>query len=167
MKQPTDARIMGVVRRRDSAMKSTRIRMIVVAMVVCLFAVGMATFLNYFKYRSTTDRLVKARLVVIGKSIENTIQASLAVGLSFSDLDMLPEQMERELAADDTILGIKVFDTTGKALYATDRLRHLRAVPRTWCDAADWRGNADWFVNEGNESIVGIASKNKFGLIGG
>lgn len=65
--------------------------MIIVAIVVSLFATGMATFLNYFKYRSTTDRLVKARLVVIGKSIENTIQASLAVGLSFSDLDMLPE----------------------------------------------------------------------------
>ena len=141
--------------------------MIIVAIVVSLFATGMATFLNYFKYRSTTDRLVKARLVVIGKSIENTIQASLAVGLSFSDLDMLPEQMERELAADDTILGIKVFDTTGKALYATDRLRHLRAVPKAWFDAAERAGNADWFVNEGNESIVGIAIKNNFGLIVG
>ncbi len=145
-------------------MESTRTRMIVVAVVVCLFAVGMATFLNYFKYRSTADRIVKGRLVVIGRSIENSIQASLAVGLSFADLDTLPALMERERATDDVILGIKVFDTTGKPLYSTDRLRALRLAPTPWMEAAQRAGGADWFVDEGSESAVGISIKNNFGL---
>ena len=56
-------------------MKSSNERMIVVALVVCGFAVGMAGLLNYFKYRSTTQRLVTERLVVTGKSVENAIQS--------------------------------------------------------------------------------------------
>ena len=145
-------------------MGSTRTRMIVVAMVVCLFAVGMATFLNYFKYRSTADRIVKGRMAVIGKSIENSVQASLSLGLSFSDLDMLPAHMERELATDPTILGINVFDTAGTPLYATDRLRGLRTAPAAWTAAARSAGDVDWFVNEGAESAVGISIRNNFGL---
>ncbi|MFM9886457.1 MAG: hypothetical protein ACKVQT_25810 [Burkholderiales bacterium] len=145
-------------------MESTRIRMIVVAVVVCLFAVGMATFLNYFKYRSTADQIVKGRLVVTGRSIENSIQASLAVGLSFADLDTLPALMERERATDDVILGIKVFDTSGRPLYGTDPLRALRTVPNVWIEAARHAGDADWFVDGGAESAVGISIKNNFGL---
>ena len=62
-------------------MNSMRPRMIAVAVLVCLFALFMAALLNYFKYRSTADRLITARLIVIGKGIENTIQSSLALGL--------------------------------------------------------------------------------------
>ncbi len=138
--------------------------MIIVAVVVCLFAVGMATFLNYFKYRSTAEQIVKGRLVVIGKSIEDSIQASLAVGLSFADLNMLPQQLERELATDEMILGIKVFDTNGTPLYSTDRLREQRTVPKTWTEAARRAGGADWFVSAAVESVVGIPIKNNFGL---
>ena len=138
--------------------------MIVVAVVVCLFAVGMATFLNYFKYRSTADRIVKGRLVVLGRSIENSIQASLAVGLSFADLDTLPALMDRERTTDDVIVGIKVFDTTGKPLYSPDRMGASRIVPTAWMEAAHRAGEADWFVDEGTESAIGISIKNNFGL---
>jgi hypothetical protein len=145
-------------------MVSTRTRMIVLGVVVCLFAVSMATFLNYFKYRSTADRIVKGRLVVIGKSIENSIQSSLAVGLSFADLETLPGLMERERTTDELILGIKVFDVTGKPLYATDRLRAQRPVPTSWIEAARRAGDTDWHVDSGPESAVGISIKNNFGL---
>ena len=38
-------------------MESTRSRMILVATLVCFFAVGMAALLNYYKYRGTADRI--------------------------------------------------------------------------------------------------------------
>ncbi len=145
-------------------MDSTRTRMIVVAVAVCLFAIGMAGFLNYFKYRSTADRIVKARLVVIGKSIENSIQASLSLGLSFADLSMLPGLMARERATDDIIQSIKVFDTAGQPLYSTGAAPAERSVPESWLAAARHAGDADWFVEHGNESAVGISIKNNFGL---
>lgn len=138
--------------------------MIAVAVLVCLFAVGMATLLNYFKYRSTADRIVNGRLVVIGKGIENSIQASLSLGISFSDLGTLTGLMERERAADDLILEINVFDTDGKPLYSTDARRLGETVPASWLAAARRAGDADWFAQEGSDNAVGIPIKNSFGL---
>ena len=146
-------------------MKTTRPQMILVAVLVCLFAVGMAGFLNFFKYRSNAERLIKERLVVTGTSVENSIQSSLALGLQFGDLGTLPGTLERERATDDLILSIEVFDTEGKPLYSTDRLRASRSVPAAWLTAARQAAGADWFVKNGEESAAGIAIQNSFGLV--
>ncbi len=146
-------------------MNSTRPQMIMVAVLVCLFAVGMAGLLNFFKYRSNAERIIKERLVVTGTSIENSIQSSLALGMQFSDLGTLPGTLERERASDGLILGIEVFDLEGKPLYSTDRLRAARNVPAAWLDAARQAGSNDWFVKRGTESAAGIAIQNSFGLV--
>jgi hypothetical protein len=146
-------------------MNTTRTHMILVAVLVCLFAVGMAGFLNFFKYRSNAERIIKERLVVTGTSIENSIQSSLALGLQFADLGTLPGTLERERATDDLILSIEVFDTEGKPLYSTDRLRASRSTPAAWLAAARQAGGADWFVKSGTESAAGIAIQNSFGLV--
>lgn len=148
-------------------MNTTRPQMILVAVLVCLFAVGMAGFLNFFKYRTNAERLIKERLVVTGTSVENSIQSSLALGLQFGDLGTLPGTLERERATDDLILSIEVFDTEGKPLYSTDRLRASRSVPAAWLNAARHASGADWFVKNGDESAAGIAIQNSFGLVMG
>ena len=138
--------------------------MIAVAVLVCLFAVGMAALLNYFKYRSTADRLITGRLIVIGKGIENSIQSSLALGLSFNELATLPSLIERERTADPLIREIKVFDPEGQPLYGTNRLSMNRPVPATWLAAARRAGDASWSVKEDGNNAVGISIKNSFGL---
>ena len=97
-------------------MTTTKPQMILVAVLVCLFAVGMAGFLNYFKYRSNAERILKERLVVTGNAIESNIQSSLALGMNFSDIGTLQATMDRERATDDLILSIEVFDMDGKPL---------------------------------------------------
>jgi hypothetical protein len=146
-------------------MDSTNRRMIGVAIVVCAFAVGMAGLLNFFKYRSTASRLVTERLVVTGKSVENAIQSSLALGLQFSDIGTLPGTLDREQATDSLILGIDIFDTEGKLLYSTDRLRASRPVPAAWLAAAKKAGDNNWLVTEDNEAAAGTAVNNNFGLV--
>ena len=83
-------------------MKTNRPQMILVAILVCLFAVGMAGLLNFFKYRSIAERIVQERLVATGQAIENNIQSSLALGMSFSDIGTLPGALERERAGAGT-----------------------------------------------------------------
>lgn len=146
-------------------MKTTKPQMILVAVLVCMFAVGMAGFLNYFKYRSNAERILKERLVVTGNSIETNIQASMALGLQFSDLGTLPGTLERERATDDIILSIEVFDPEGKSLYSTDRLRASRSVPSAWLVAARKANGGDWFIKQGSESAAGTAVANNFGLL--
>ena len=141
--------------------------MVLVAVLVCLFAIGMAGLLNFFKYRSNAERIFKERLVVTGNAIENSIQSSLELGLQFADIGTLPGTMERERSTDEMILSIDVFDAEGKLLYSTDRLRATRPVPATWLAAARQANGADWFVKDGTESAASNAIKNNFGVLVG
>lgn len=147
-------------------MTSTRARFVFVALLVCIFAIGMATFLNYFKYKSTVGQIVKSRVLVVTNAIENSMQASLALGLSFGELNMLGGLLERQAASDNLILGIDVFDTVGKQLYSTDAVRTGQSVPTTWMETAG-RAKVDWFVEEPDQFVAGIAIKNNFNLTTG
>jgi hypothetical protein len=139
--------------------------MIVVAVLVCGFAVGMSGLLNYFKYRSTVHRIVNDRIVATGRLVENSIQASLLLGLQFGDIGTLPATLERERATDDVITGIDVFDTQGKVLYSTDRQRVSHAVPAAWLELARKAGAGNWQVEDSVESTTGISIENNFGLV--
>lgn len=141
--------------------------MITVAVLVCLFAVGIAALLNYFKYRSTVDRLIHARLAVIGKGIENSIQASLALGLTFDELTVLPSLIDRERTADPLIREIKVFDSKGQTIYGTNAQSMNQAAPADWLAAAHRAGDASWSVIDKDNSAVGLTIKNSFGLVVG
>lgn len=145
-------------------MDSTKRRMVLIAAMVCFFAVGMAGLLNFFKYRSTAEGIVTERLLVIGHTIENSIQQSLALGLQLSGLDTLPAMMEREQTNDDLILSIDVFDIDGSPLYSTDRRRASLKMPAGWLASAKRAGKADWYVRDGTESAAGVAFENNFGL---
>ena len=141
-----------------------RVRFILVALVVGVFAIGMAAFLNYFKYKSTFASVVRERVLVIGRGIENSVQTSLSLGMQFNELSTLPTQISREMAADRIIRGIDLFDHTGQAIYSTDRGRVSRAVPAGWVQAADRSKTNEWNVEEPGEYVAGISIKNSFNL---
>lgn len=148
-------------------MDSTKRRMVGVAVIVCGFAVGMAGLLNYFKYRSTATSIVKERLLVTGRSIENSIQSSLSLGLQFADIVTLPGTLQRERATDDLILSIDIFDPDGRMLYSTDSLRISRPVPAHWIEAARKAAASSeegWFTEHDDESAAGMSIENNFGL---
>lgn len=145
-------------------MNSTKRRMVGVAVLVCGFAVGMAGLLNYFKYRATATAIIKDRLLVTGRSIDNSIQSSLALGLQFADIGTLPGTMQRERATDDLILSIDIFDNDGRMLYSTDSLRMDRPVPAHWVEAAHRAGEDGWFTEHQDESAAGMKIENNFGL---
>lgn len=146
-------------------MNKARSQMILVAVLVCLFAVGMAGLLNFFKYRSTSDRLIRDRLVVTGSGIESSIRSSLALGMQFSDLGTLPETLERERSTDELIRAIEVFDAEGRSMYSTDRLRSVRGVPPAWVVEAKEADGEHWMVKAGPNSAVGVPIRNSFGLV--
>ena len=145
-------------------MESTQRRMIIVAVLVCGFAVGMAGLLNYFKYRTTVHRIVTERILATGRSVEHSIQSSLLLGLQFGDIGTLPGTLERERAADDVITGIDVFDMEGRVLYSTDRERTAHPAPATWLAAGKKAGTGAWIVPGPVESAAGISIENNFGL---
>lgn len=145
-------------------MESTQRHMTLIAVLVCFFAVGMAGLLNFFKYRSTSDRIVQERLVVIAGAIETAIQRSLTLGLQFAEIKTLPDTMQRERGNDDLIVSIDLYDTDGQPLYSTDRLRASTPMPASWLKAAHRAGHEDWSVSGDEGTAAGTAIENNFGL---
>ena len=145
-------------------MGTIRVRFIMVALVVSFFAVGMAAFLNYFKYKSTIGGMIKSRVLVVGRSIENSVQASLSLGLQFTELSTLPSLMEREKSADRLIRGIDVFDDTGQIIYSTEPARVGQRVMRSWTESANRSKSTEWSSEGSDEYVAGISLKNNFDL---
>lgn len=147
-------------------MKSTRARFIVVGILVCVFAIGMATFLNYFKYQGTLKQIVQTRLLVVAGGIENSIQSALGVGMSFAEIPTLPALLARERGADPLISGIDVFDPGGRILYSTAAERVGTHVPATWLAMfrREGAGEREWIAARLDEPVTGLAVRNNFDL---
>src|SRR5262245_38715811 len=145
-------------------MGTIRVRFILVALVVSFFAVGMAAFLNYFKYKSTINNIVKSRVLVVGRGIENSVQASLQLGMQFSELAQLSQLLQREKSSDRLVRGIDVFDSSGQVIYSTDRGRVGQKVPASWTNAAQRSRSTEWTSDESEEFVAGISLKNAFDL---
>lgn len=148
-------------------MGTIRIRFITVALVVSFFAIGMAAFLNYFKYKSTISNIVRSRVLLVAQGIEGTVQASIGIGMQFAELSQLPQLLQREKSSDRLIRGIDVFDTTGVVIYSSDRARIGQKVSEPWLDAARRSKTIEWASEEGDEHIAGLAIKNNFNLTEG
>lgn len=149
-------------------MKSTRARFVIVALLVCTFAIGMATFLNYFKYKATVGETVKSRVLVVTNPIETSVQASLALGLNFAELGILNDLLTRQKGSDSLITGIDVYDPTGKILYSTDASRIGKTAAPAWLEAARLMGKKEeWGVEESSQLVTGTALKNNFDLVVG
>ena len=145
-------------------MGTIRFRFIMVALVVSFFAIGMAAFLNYFKYKSTISNIVKSRVLLVGHGIENTVQASLQVGIQFTEIGTLPEMLRREQLSDPLLRGIDVFDSQGQVVYSSDRARVGQKVPETWIRAAERSKTAEWGAEAVEDYVAGISVKNAFDL---
>ena len=145
-------------------MGTIRVRFILVALVVGFFAVGMSAFLNYFKYKSTISGIVKSRVLLVGRGIEDTIQASLQVGIQFTELGTLPEMLRREQLSDPLMRGIDVFDYNGMVIYSSDRARVGQKVPDAWMRAAERSKNTEWTGEAVEDYVAGISIKNAFDL---
>jgi len=145
-------------------MGTIRVRFILVALVVSFFAVGMAAFLNYFKYKSTIGGIVKSRVLVIGRGIENSVQASLQLGMQYSELGTMNQLLQRERSSDRMVRGIDMFDSSGQVIYSSDRSRVGQKVPEAWMLAAERSKSTEWGSEAADDYVAGISVKNSFDL---
>jgi hypothetical protein len=118
---------------------STKRQMIAVAAIACGFAVGMAGLLNYFKYRSTSNR----------------IHHRTPGG-------------DRTFRGDRGPVGtrsrIDIFGNDGKLLYSTESQRSSRPVPAAWLAAVAAAHSKAWMVDGDVESAAGMSLKTSFGV---
>jgi sensor histidine kinase regulating citrate/malate metabolism len=135
------------------------------AVATCIFAIGMAGFLNYFKFRNTVADTVQSRLLVIGGSVARSVESSLALGLSFAEISTVPALIQREKAVDQLIESVALFDTSGRILYSTSANQLGTHVAEQWkMDVVASDGKPHWRTDEGKYSVVGVGIENSFGV---
>src|SRR5688572_7089188 len=152
---------------RSRGMGTIRVRFILVALVVGFFAVGMSAFLNYFKYKSTISSIVKSRVLLVGSGIENSLQASIMVGMQFREIGTVTEMLRREQLSDPLLRGIDVYDEQGVVIYSSHPQRVGQKIPQTWIRAAEQSKSTEWASEAADDYVAGITVKNAFDLTEG
>lgn len=146
-------------------MSPLRDKFILAAFISCFFAVGMAGFLNYFKFKRTADGVLQSRMLLIGANIESNIQSALAIGLSFPEIPTLAALIQREKMSDVLIQRIDIFDNDGRLTYSTEPERVGETVQTVWQKAALAAENQPfWRIEEGDNLGVGVGLQNNFGV---
>ena len=138
-------------------------RLIIVALVVSTFAIGMSTLLNYFKFRTTAAEMLKSRVLVVADDIDRNVVSSLALGLSFSEISTLQKLIVSEEEAAESIRQITIFDSAGGVLYSTFSDQVGSHVDPGWLRAAS-KNEEGWFIEESERNITGRALRNSFDM---
>lgn len=146
-------------------MTSLRDKFILAAFISCFFAVGMAGFLNYFKFKRTADGVLQSRMLLIGANIESNIQSALALGLSFPEIPTISALIQREKTSDALIQRIDIFDNEGKLAYSTEPGGVGEIVAAEWQKTAMEAANkAFWRIKKSDCLGVGVGLQNNFGV---
>ena len=99
------------------------------------FALGMAGVLNYSKFASTLSGLLRDNVALAMQPIEQSVNLSLALGLSIASMEATPELLERQVRVDSSIVEINLSDPAGRILYSSSPTPPA-ALPGAWLEAA-------------------------------
>ncbi|WP_232281973.1 hypothetical protein [Beggiatoa alba] len=121
--------------------------------------------LNYFKYEKTFSSLVQSRFVVVVLDLKNTLENSINLGLSLTELNNAQTIIERIARQDEQIFSIDIFDQTGKRLFSTMTVNNTELVPEDWLKVQNRLTAKEnfWTLTDQDAFVVGVPLTNNFG----
>jgi len=146
----------------------------ILSVLIAGFTVGMAYLLISFKVSSVHRELRHARFELAAAEIDQVIEKSLSLGLSFNELTTLNGTLARRKLADSAITGIDIASADGQVAYSTEP-GHIRAsAPAAWqqlWQPRQARGNGGnsgrWRTLDKDEAVAGATLVNGFDEIQG
>ncbi|MGU3494996.1 hypothetical protein ACLBXM_13215 [Xanthobacteraceae bacterium A53D] len=135
---------------------------IAAALLATLLVVAAGAFVAGERVTAEVER---ARLSLLLGNLRTATEANLAIGLSLEQVTALQSRIEREIAADDSVLAIDIFNAQGRSVYSTDRGAVGEDVPKPWLDASR-RENMTAIVGY-NETVYISRFDNDLGFAGG
>ncbi|MCB1886333.1 MAG: MFS transporter [Rhodocyclaceae bacterium] len=141
------------------------IRLVVVALVVCLFGALMSTLLTRAKLQDGLSQIVEARVLAAGRELARSVERAQGLGLNLAELDTLPALLERHRAVDPLIGTIDVFDEAGQVIASSEPARAGAAVPDAVRRVAERAGETPWSAELDGERVAGVTLRTGFGLV--
>ena len=141
-------------------------KMLILSVCIAAFAVGMTYQLVLFKVQGAHRELRHGRFELIAKEIDRIVERSMALGLTFSELNSLPQAMQRRQQADAAISRIDILDAQGKTIYSTDPAR-VGQSPAAWIPAYSAARGELWRYLADDDAVAGTVVKNNFDVVEG
>ncbi|MFO1350359.1 MAG: hypothetical protein U1F68_06635 [Gammaproteobacteria bacterium] len=128
-------------------------------------ALGLIVMLNQAKFEYAFSEQAESRFAFVVKELKSTIETGLNLGLSLTDARNIEDIIERELASDDHILAITLFDQH-QILFHVEK-NHGAAnqpdVAALWRQASATADADDWRQKTPGKRLVGATLINNFG----
>ncbi|MCB1955593.1 MAG: MFS transporter [Rhodocyclaceae bacterium] len=145
--------------------RSESLKLVAVALVVCLFGALMATLLTRAKLQDGLSQIVEARVLAAGRELARSVERAQGLGLNLAELDTLPALLERHREVDPLIGSIDVFDEAGHVIASSDASRTGATVPEAVRAVADRAGETPWSALLDGERVAGVTLRTGFGLV--
>ncbi len=141
-------------------------KMLILSVSIAAFAVGMTYLLVLFKVQGTHRDLRHGRFELIAKEIDRIVERSMALGLNFSELNSLPQAMQRRQQSDFAISHIDILDAQGKTIYSTEPARVGQSTI-AWVPAFRTARGDLWRYLADDDAVAGAVVKNNFDVVEG
>lgn len=142
-------------------------RVVATTAAICLFAVALTAGLNFYKFQSTLEELLRSRFAFLLRDMRNTLETGIDLGLPLRGLDNAQELIRDQAARDPDILSIEIFDAQGTVLYSTDTSFVGDLVASSWLD--HWRRATQdiWGLREPDANTLAITLEDNLGQVAG
>lgn len=121
----------------------------VTAAILALVAVTHVAF-----DRLNVDQ-VRARTGFVIGTLKSGIEANVALGLPLADVAVAQDLIDRQRAADPSVVAIDVLGPDARTLFSTDRGVVGEPAPPAWARALEAAGTGSWAADDGGQLVFG------------
>lgn len=125
----------------------------------------VTTVLSVYRFESTLSSFLASRYEFQLNDIRQSVETQMDLGLQLTDLtNVLNEEMETHMQADEQVLSIEIFDENGTVLFSTDPSFIGDLVPEEWVLAARTvREREVWTDLQRDARVVGVSLQSNLG----
>lgn len=138
-----------------------RFKLFMLVVVVLGFAVSLAAFLNYNKFRKMLVDQERSRFSVTGLDVVESIQRGFDLGISLTQMNYMQDVLDRLRTEDPRIDSLYIFDEQGKVLYQSAQ-RSRSTIDPEWSRARDEENDGTWNAETELDFAVGFDLRNNF-----
>jgi hypothetical protein len=142
-------------------------RVVATTAAICLFAVALTASLNFYKFQSTLEELLRSRFAFLLRDMRNTLETGIDLGLPLRNLDNVQELIRIQAARDPDILSIEIFDAQGTVLFSTDTSFLGDLVAASWLDHWHRATSEIWGLREADANTLAITLEDNLGQVAG
>lgn len=130
-------------------------RLIVILCAAVTAAVLALVSVTHVAFDRLNVEQVRARTAFVIGTLKSGIEANVALGLPLADVAVAQDMIDRQRAADPSVVAIDVLGPDARTVFSTDRGVVGEAAPPAWQDSLAVAGGAAWAADDAGQLVFG------------